>query len=205
MSAQTVRRYGRLGVIPAVERSQSGYRRYGEEHLEALHLVVLLTKAWGRTQAFRIMGLVHADRLDEAFMLVHAEHAKIEVRRRALQAVVGRHDPGRQHRGEPLRAREAARVSGVAPSTIRHWEEKGLLRLPRAPTSGYRLYEPAALSRIHAIATLRQASYGLDDIAQLLTTLDAGQELQMHTSHLRAASGMTMEATAALWHYLRLR
>lgn len=205
MSAQTVRRYGRLGVIPPVKRSQSGYRRYGPEHLEALHLVVLLTKAWGRTRAFRIMGLLHAHRLDEAFMLVHAEHAKIEVRHRALEAVVVRDDAERQQRMEPLRAREAGRVSGVAPSTIRHWEEKGLLRLARSPTSGYRLYEPAVLSRIHAIATLREASYGLDDIAQLLAMVDAGQGLETLAAHLRAASGMTMEATAALWHYLRLR
>lgn len=83
--------------------------------------------------------------------------------------------------------------------------ETGLLWLPRAPTSGYRLFEPEAVSRIHAIATLGHASYGLDDIAQLLAMLDAGQGLEAHTSHLRAASAMTMEATGALWHYLRLR
>jgi DNA-binding transcriptional MerR regulator len=45
VSTQTVRRYERLGVIPSVERSPNGYRRYGEAHLQALRLVRLLTEA----------------------------------------------------------------------------------------------------------------------------------------------------------------
>jgi hypothetical protein len=58
------------------------------------------------------------------------------------------------------------------------------------------------LSRLQAIATLRQASYGLADIAHLLGAIDAGQGIDMLASELRRASQRTMEATAGLWSYI---
>jgi hypothetical protein len=58
------------------------------------------------------------------------------------------------------------------------------------------------LSRLQAIATLRQASYGLAEIARLLAGIDAGHGIDMYTSQLRHASRRSMQGTAALWRYI---
>ena len=64
----------------------------------------------------------------------------------------------------------AART-GVSRRMLRHWDEVGLL----APASvdeqtGYRWYAPSQAGRVLAIASLRAAGFGLDEITDLLAT-----------------------------------
>ncbi|MBT9609007.1 Cu(I)-responsive transcriptional regulator [Aquabacterium sp.] len=70
---------------------------------------------------------------------------------------------------EPLRhIGEAARLTGVSPKMVRHYEGLGLL--PPAPRtdSGYRLYDEAALHTLRFIRRARDLGFGMADIAQLL-------------------------------------
>ena len=70
---------------------------------------------------------------------------------------------------EPLRhIGEAARLTGVSPKMLRHYEGLGLL--PPAPRtdSGYRLYDDAALHTLRFIRRARDLGFGMADIAQLL-------------------------------------
>ncbi|MGV1913787.1 MerR family transcriptional regulator [Agrobacterium vitis] len=53
-----------------------------------------------------------------------------------------------------LKIAEAARMSGVSQSTLRLWEQQGLIEPARTP-SGQRLYDSAVLERIARIAWLR--------------------------------------------------
>lgn len=55
-----------------------------------------------------------------------------------------------------LRVADAARLCGVSPSTLRLWEQHGLLR-PQYSSGGQRLFGPADLARIRAIRRLRSA------------------------------------------------
>ncbi|MCH8178262.1 MAG: Cu(I)-responsive transcriptional regulator [Proteobacteria bacterium] len=63
---------------------------------------------------------------------------------------------------------EAARLTGVSPKMIRHYEGLGLL--PPAPRTdaGYRLYGEAAVHTLHFIRRARDLGFGMADIAQLL-------------------------------------
>ncbi len=63
---------------------------------------------------------------------------------------------------------EAARLTGVSPKMVRHYEGLGLL--PSAPRteSGYRLYDEAALHTLRFIRRARDLGFGMADIAQLL-------------------------------------
>jgi DNA-binding transcriptional MerR regulator len=38
-NVETVRYYERIGLLPAPDRTQSGYRSYSEEHLERLQFI----------------------------------------------------------------------------------------------------------------------------------------------------------------------
>lgn len=66
---------------------------------------------------------------------------------------------------------EVARRAGVATSTVRYYERKGLLQAD-ARRSGQRRYRPETLRRLVFIGMLQDAGLSLDDIAGILDAPD---------------------------------
>jgi DNA-binding transcriptional MerR regulator len=73
----------------------------------------------------------------------------------------------------PLRAGEVARLSGVSPDTLRHYERKGLLKPQRAP-NGYREYPRHAVERVRLIRAALAIGFKLDDLERVFKIRDAG-------------------------------
>jgi DNA-binding transcriptional MerR regulator len=67
---------------------------------------------------------------------------------------------------------ELARRAGVAPSAVRYYERRGLMR-PDARSGGQRRYRPATLRRLVFIGMLQDAGLSLDDIAGIITAASA--------------------------------
>jgi DNA-binding transcriptional MerR regulator len=67
--------------------------------------------------------------------------------------------------GDTLRIGELARIAGVTPRTIRHYESLGLVAAPRRGPGGYREYEPVAVLALAEIRRLRALGMSLSDIA----------------------------------------
>lgn len=63
---------------------------------------------------------------------------------------------------------ELARRSGLAASTIRFYESKGLLRMADRRANGYRAYPPEAVAVLAIIASAQQAGFTLEEIRHLL-------------------------------------
>ena len=63
---------------------------------------------------------------------------------------------------------EVARRSGVRPSTLRYYEEMGLLA-SMARAGGRRQYEEPVLRRLHVIAVAKQAGFTIAEVRELLT------------------------------------
>lgn len=61
-----------------------------------------------------------------------------------------------------------ARAAGVAVSTVRFYERRGLLPEPPRRASGYRLYNTEAVERLHFIQQAKQLGFSLHEIAELL-------------------------------------
>ncbi|MEJ6666981.1 MAG: MerR family transcriptional regulator, partial [Alcaligenes aquatilis] len=61
---------------------------------------------------------------------------------------------------------EAARVTGLTPKMIRHYEDLGLLHSDRAP-NGYRVYQDQDLDTLHFIVRAKDLGFNLADIQQL--------------------------------------
>jgi hypothetical protein len=49
---------------------------------------------------------------------------------------------------EFLKIKEAAKLIGVTPNTLRNWESKGLIKKRRHPINNYRLYDIEELKKI---------------------------------------------------------
>jgi DNA-binding transcriptional MerR regulator/effector-binding domain-containing protein len=62
-----------------------------------------------------------------------------------------------------------ARFGQVSPRMLRHYDELGLLRPERVdPSTGYRFYGVAQLTRLHRLVALRDLGFGLEQIGGLL-------------------------------------
>lgn len=62
---------------------------------------------------------------------------------------------------------EVARVAGLAPSTLRYYEQLDLLR-PQSRRSGQRRYDAEALRRLAFIQVAKQAGFSLEEIKTLV-------------------------------------
>jgi len=67
-----------------------------------------------------------------------------------------------------LRIGEVARLVGVTPKTVRHYQKVGLLADPRRSEAGYRLYTAADLLRLQRIRRLQALGLSLRQIKGLL-------------------------------------
>lgn len=63
---------------------------------------------------------------------------------------------------------ELARRTGMAPSAIRFYEARGLLKAAGRGANGYREYPPDAVTMLAIIRDAQQAGFSLDEIRQLL-------------------------------------
>ena len=63
---------------------------------------------------------------------------------------------------------ELAKRTGLAPSTIRFYESKGLLTSVARLSNGYREYPPDAQAVLAVIVSAQQTGFTLDEIAQIL-------------------------------------
>ena len=63
---------------------------------------------------------------------------------------------------------EVARLSGVPPSALRFYEEKGLIASV-GRRGLHRLFDPGVLQRLGLIALGRSAGFSLDEIARMFT------------------------------------
>ncbi|CAM5697635.1 MerR family transcriptional regulator OS=Streptomyces alboniger OX=132473 GN=CP975_03415 PE=4 SV=1 [Streptomyces alboniger] len=198
LSTQAVRNYEESGILPAADRTEHGYRTYTPLHARALDAFLALVPGHGHPTAASVMRAVNDGAADEAFRLIDESHAQLLDDRRTLQAVertlkdlapatAGEQDaPLSRPRGTfigPL-----AEGLGVRPATLRKWERAGLVLPRRDPSTGYRVYDDAAVRDARLTHQLRRGGYLLEQIAPLIT-------------QVRAAGGLDpLEAMLSDWH-----
>jgi DNA-binding transcriptional MerR regulator len=183
----TVRRYVDWGLLPPVERSPSGYRRFTQQHLNCLRLARLVYGHDYPGRAIRHSGweiiqfAVAGDwggALEKAYQhlaLIQAEQAQAD----AAASLLERWAQGTstEPTGKSMRIGEVAKLLGLTNDILRNWERNGLLEVPRQPRNGYRLYGPAEISRLRVIRMLVRSGYSLMAILRMLTRLDGGEKV----------------------------
>jgi DNA-binding transcriptional MerR regulator len=96
---------------------------------------------------------------------------------------------------------QVAKLAGTTSRTLRHYEQRGLLRPSRTASNGYRHYDEAALVRLQRILLLRELGLGLAQIGEVLERdADEVAALEAHLAWLeqeRARLGRQIAAVAA--------
>lgn len=83
-----------------------------------------------------------------------------------------------------MRIGELAARTRMAPSTLRYYEQRGLLRPPERTPAGYRSYGDEAAQRLEFIERARAAGLTLTQIAQILDIRDSGASPCAHVQGL---------------------
>jgi MerR family copper efflux transcriptional regulator len=95
-----------------------------------------------------------------------------------------------------LQIAEVARRSGFAPTTLRYYEEIGLVTPTSRTPAGYRLYDEATLERLAFIGRAKQLGCSLDEIADLVAAWDGGRCAPVQ-EHLRTLLETKISAAQA--------
>lgn len=83
-----------------------------------------------------------------------------------------------------MRIGELAGEAGVPAKTIRYYEELGLMPSPARTGSGYRDYDPSAVSRLRFIRSAQAMGLTLREIKRILDIRDGGRAPCEHVTAL---------------------
>lgn len=81
---------------------------------------------------------------------------------------------------KPLTIGRLAKAAGIGVETIRYYQSRGLLPVPRA-TTGFRQYSPSMIDRIHFIKRAQALGFSLDEVASLLDLEDGRNRRAIQT------------------------
>ncbi len=177
MSAQAVRNYEDVGILPPAERSETGYRSYTPQHAQALRAFLTLRRGHGYLPAREIMCSLHRGDVESAHRLIDAAHVAMVAERRTrtetAAALGGLSVTTPGPAGRPLTVGALAHRLGVHPATLRTWETAGILRPERHPATGYGEYGSDCVRDAEVARQLRRGGYRLHQVAQFVASLRA--------------------------------
>ncbi len=71
-----------------------------------------------------------------------------------------------------LRSGELAKLGGISPDTLRHYERMKLLPVPPRSAGNYRLYPPESVERVRLIRHALAVGFSLPELAKILKVRD---------------------------------
>lgn len=221
-SAQQVRDLDRLGVIPAARRSAGGYRVFGDEHLVALRAYRGLAGAVGPVVARRTMADILRLPLDRAAAVIGELHVGLARERedalaalRALRMIAaeasGESASIGDGEGSSLSITTLADALAVRTSTLRFWEQEGLVSPERVTSLRVRSFPPAAVREARIVAALRASGYRIADVRETIRSIRRLDKLEQTVDALQGRldaiahrSLALLEAGADLVQLIRL-
>ena len=105
--------------------------------------------------------------------------------------------PPRTRTPAPVRIGQIARLCGVSPDTLRHYERMKLLRPSGRTAAGYRVYGADAVARVRLVQAALSMGFTLKELSRLMTERDAGRAPCRAARHLAAAKLRDLEERLA--------
>lgn len=205
-SVQQVRDLEAAGVLAPADRRANGYRRFSSGHVRDLSTYRELATAVGPVAARATMRDVRQLPADEAVALVGALHRRLGDERaevlaalRALRVIDAERD-GTDEPEDAMTIRELAGALNVRSSTLRYWEQCGLVSPERIPTpAGTARHYPAhAVREARITAALRGAGYRIPEVRAAIVALREYRDVADPLDVLRARLGDVARRQLAL-------
>lgn len=181
----TVRLYVGWGLIPPVERSPAGYRRFTQRHLDCLRLARMIYTATYPGRDLRALGneiiqCAVADNWQGALEKAHEHLASVKAELKHADTSANLLEHWAQNmdvssKEDPLEIREVSKLLGVSHDVIRNWERNGLISVRRNSYNNYRLFGKKEIERMRMIRMLSHAGYSHMAILRMFIELDGGK------------------------------
>lgn len=109
-----------------------------------------------------------------------------------------------------LRAGQLAQLAGISKDSLRFYERRGLLPVPRRGANGYRRYSPEAISRVRLIRVAFSIGFSVSELASILRVRDsggapcrdvrrlAGEKLECLRGEIRALSSLRLDLESVI-------
>jgi DNA-binding transcriptional MerR regulator len=178
-SVQQVRDLERLAVIPPAIRQPNGYRLFGPAHVTALRAYRNLAIAVGPVVARGTMREAQTLPHDQAIARIVALHVALARFRdesiaaiHALDSIVEEdvHD-ATPTPADSMSITELANAIGVRSSTLRFWEQQGLVTPERTAGLNTRHYPLAAIREARIVAALRAGGHRIPAVQAVMASL----------------------------------
>lgn len=174
----TIRLYEKYGLLQEIPRSNNGYRLYTNIHLQQVLLTRIAFKSEFveggiREKAIEILKIAANGELNKALEKAneYMEYIKKE-QNKALDAlqIVKKWLMGNEELDDILflKRGDAAKYLDISIDTLRNWERNNLIKIPRNPQNGYRVYGSKEINRLKVIRTLRMANYSMMAILRMM-------------------------------------
>ena len=156
ISTSTLRKYEDLGMLPRVLRSTNGYRIYTEEHMAYFSCIREMLHGFNLSQIAKILRLIMEKQIDEALWTVNRAQAELQkdkytcgqIRQRFLLKK-------RPAELKEYTIDEISKATGIIPSTIRYWDNIGLISASRCAANNYRTFTQKHMDEILMIHALK--------------------------------------------------
>lgn len=79
---------------------------------------------------------------------------------------------------------ELAKLAGISPRTLRHYDKIGLLKAKRLKDSNYRIYTEDKVDMLQHILILKEMGFDLEHIGHMIKNIDESKRIMMLEDHL---------------------
>lgn len=160
VSTATLRHYEESGMIPAVTRSQNGYRIFTEEHIAYFICIREMMHGFTLAEIANMLKPVMAGKIDEALWMANKAQAALRNDRYVCGSIRKRFLQEKKKRTEflELSIDAVSKSTGIIPSTIRYWDKIGLISPGRSAANNYRTFTQTNIDEILIIQALKLAT-----------------------------------------------
>lgn len=170
VSNTTLKRYERNGLIPPVLYTKGNHRRYRDIHLAAFKTIRKLLEGFDVPNVYQLMELAKHMKFIEAYWIIAQSQKELVEKKDTLEM---HRDfilsfPQKKIQKKTMRIGELAKFADIETSTIRYWEERGLINSLRDESSGYRFFHREEVRKTMIISLLRKSVYNIEEIREII-------------------------------------
>lgn len=180
VSTTMLRHYEEFGMIPEVLRSPSGYRIFTEEHVAYFVCIREMMHGFTMTEIAHMLKPVMEGRIDEALWMANNAQVALQkdkyvcenIRKRFLQK------KKKITVEKEFTIDAVSKSTGIIPSTIRYWDNIGLISANRCTDNNYRSFTQKNVDEILIIQALKLAMrargerYAVEQIRKTMEQFD---------------------------------
>ncbi|MED4752804.1 MerR family DNA-binding transcriptional regulator [Brevibacillus choshinensis] len=167
ISTSSLRNYEARGIVPPAGRAPNGYRVYTYEHAAYFECIVAMSPGFGMEITSAVLSMLQRRELGAALWMIndaqaatHEDKLVLEKAVELLEQIVS--DKGGNANWMTIGEMSAA--ASIPASTLRYWEDKGLISSTRNETNNYRLYDKFQAVKVWLLKSTQKTVYSGDTV-----------------------------------------